>query len=115
VIGAVIPQTRQTGLRDDYRGMFPGAVIVTDGIPARPLWGRRKVRGCRNLWPRGLAAGEQERDFAKLVRRREWQDWVAAMGLAPRLLSGHTLDTAEEVTSLTSKHTCQCTGRNGGC
>jgi hypothetical protein len=35
--------------------------------------------------------GIDRRDFAKLVKKPEWQDWVAAMGLAPRPLKGNVV------------------------
>ena len=103
---AVIPQTRQTGLSDDdYRGMFPGAVIVTDKtlMPAKPLRGR--LQKMAELVTARLGAGDHEisnpsiyeplgidrRDFAKLVKKSEWQEWVAALGLAPRPLRGNVM------------------------
>ncbi len=106
VMEVVIPQTRQTGLADDdYRGMFPGAVIVRDTtlMPAKPLRGRLKRMA--EVVAEKIAAGETEitnpsiyetlaidrRDFAKLVKKPEWQDWIAAIGLAPQPLKGNVM------------------------
>jgi hypothetical protein len=106
VMEVVIPQTLQTGLSDDdYRGMFPGAVIVRDTtlMPAKPLRGRLKRMA--EIVAARIEAGEEgitnpsiyeplgidRRDFAKLVKKPEWQAWVAAMGLAPRRLNGNVM------------------------
>jgi hypothetical protein len=102
----VIPQTKQTGLSaDDYAGMFPGAVMKVDHtlMPQKPLRGRMK--DLADLVAGRLAAGEREitnpslyeslgiarQDFAKLVKRPEWQQWVAAVGLLPCTLAGRMM------------------------
>jgi hypothetical protein len=104
VMEAVIPQTKQTGLsRSAYQGMFPGAVIVDDNalMPSKPLKGR--LNDLAGILARRLAAGEAEMtneslyrelgvdksNFAKLVKRPEWQAHIAALGLNPQRLRGH--------------------------
>ena len=103
---AVIPQVRQTGLRDaDYGGMFPGVLIVQDHalMPAKPLKGR--LKSLSDIVARRLEAGEREmtnpslcaelgmerKNFAKLVKAPEWQAWVAAMGFNPGPLKGRVM------------------------
>ena len=102
----VIPQSRQTGLTlGDYRGMFPGVVLSDDRqlMPAKPLKGRLKALS--DIVSRRLGEGEREmsnpslgnelgmtrQDFGALVRKPEWQAWVAAMGLNPRPLKGRVM------------------------
>ena len=102
----VIPQSRQTGLSEaDYRGMFPGVVLKDDRLlmPAKPLKGKLKAlsevvtrrlnEGEREL-PNPTLAGElkmERQNFAALVKRPEWQAWVAAMGLQPAPLKGRVM------------------------
>jgi hypothetical protein len=75
--------------------MFPEAVIIEDHtlMPAKPLKGRMKELS--ELIASRLAAGEREmtnpslyetlgmsrQNFGKLVKRPEFQAWVATMGL----------------------------------
>ena len=106
VMEVVIPQSRQTGLTNaDYRGMFNGVVLVDDRLlmPAKPL--RGKLKALSDIVSRRLGAGEREmtnpslcvelemerHDFAKLVKKPEWQAWVAAMGLNPEPLKGRIM------------------------
>lgn len=103
---AVVPQVKQTGLSEaDYLGMFPGVVLTTDAtlLPAKPLKGKLKVLS--EIVARRLAGGFEEmtnqslyeeigvtrQDFAKLVKRPEWQSWIAAMGLHPEQLKGRIM------------------------
>ena len=100
---AVIPQVRQTGLSDDdYRGMFPGVDLRTDRslMPAKPLTGRlrrmaehvsaRLAEGATEISNPSIyeALGIDRTDFAKLVRKPEWQAFVAALGWQPQALKG---------------------------
>jgi len=106
VMEVVIPQSRQTGLSDaDYRGMFPGVVLVNDRLlmPAKPL--RGKLKALSDIVSRRLGAGEREmtnpslalelgmtrQDFGALVKKLEWQAWVAALGLQPCPLKGRVM------------------------
>lgn len=64
---ALIFQTRQTGLSDaDYRGMFPGVVLVEDRamLPMKPLKGN--LRRLAEIVQRRLEAGETETTDASL-------------------------------------------------
>jgi len=106
VMEVVIPQSRQTGLSDAvYRGMFPGVVLVNDRLlmPAKPL--RGKLKALSDIVSRRLGAGEREmtnpslalelgmtrQDFGALVKKLEWQAWVAALGLQPCPLKGRVM------------------------
>lgn len=106
VMEVVVPQSCQTGLSDqDYQGMFPGVVIEVDHLmlPAKPLKG--KLKALSEIVARRLAEGAREianpslcaelemarQDFAKLVKRPEWQAWIAAMGLNPKPLKGRIM------------------------
>lgn len=106
VCEVVIPQVRQTGLsEDDYRGMFPGLVIQRDTrlLPTKPLKG--KLKALSEIVARRLAEGEREmtnpslygelkmarQDFGALVKRPDWQAWIAAIGLNPGPLSGRVM------------------------
>ena len=102
---AVIPQVRQTGLADaDYAQMFPGVVVVEDAslLPAKPL--RGKLKKLSGIVLARMAAGENEmvypelgrdldmeaKNFRDLVKKPEWQTWLASVGLAPCRLKGRT-------------------------
>ena len=102
----VIPQSRQTGLSEaDYRGMFPGVVLIDDRLlmPAKPLKG--KLKALSEIVTRRLGEGEREipnptlaeelgmerQNFGALVKKPEWQAWVAAMGLQPAPLKGRIM------------------------
>lgn len=102
----VIPQSRQTGLSDeDYRGMFPDVTLTGDRLlmPAKPLKG--KLKALSEIVTRRLNEGEREisnptlakelgmaqPNFSALVKKPEWQAWVAAMGLQPGPLKGRVM------------------------
>ena len=97
---------KQTGLSDaDWRGMFPSAHIVHDRVlmPQAPLKGRLKTLA--EIITRRVGSGDTElanpdlygelgmdrRDFGKLVKKPEWQAWIAALGLKPELLKGRVM------------------------
>jgi hypothetical protein len=101
----VIPQTKQTGLREaDYRVMFPEAGIERDNVlmPPRPLRGHRKHLS--EIVARRLQAGETElsnpslcaemsiskQQLSALVKHPDWQAYVVALGLQPTRLPGRT-------------------------
>jgi hypothetical protein len=103
---AVIPQTKQTGIPlDRYRRMFPQAKIVQDTVlmPPRPLKGR--LADLAAIIARRLAAGETEMtnpslyaelginrsNFGRLVRKPEWQAYIAHLGLRAQKLAGNVM------------------------
>ena len=102
----VVFQSRQTGLKEaDWRGMFPGVVLKEDRLlmPAKPLKGKLKAlseivvqrlgEGDRELSNKSMATelGMLQPNFSALVKKPEWQAWVAAMGLKPEPLKGNTM------------------------
>jgi hypothetical protein len=99
----VILQSKQAGLSDDdYRFIFPRCNLIQDPVlmPQRELKGRLKELAV--IVTRRLEAGDREltnqslcgemamdkANFLALVRKPEWQSWIAAAGLHPALLSG---------------------------
>ena len=100
---AVIPQTKQTGLSDrDYQTMFPEVVLVHDHVllPEKRLGGRldelakivtrRRSAGETTMTNQSLYAemGMDKRNFGALIKRPEWQAFVAGLGLRPQKLPG---------------------------
>jgi hypothetical protein len=106
VMEAVIPQTRQTGLSyRQYRTMFPEVNVVADTVllPPVPLKGR--LKDLAEIVFRRLEAGEtvltnpslydelgmQRPNFAALIKKPEWQAYVAQLGLVPQRLKGNVM------------------------
>jgi hypothetical protein len=100
---AVVCQTRQTGLSpDDYRRMFPRAVVVDDTVlmPPRPLKGRlaqldaivvrRLEAGATEMTNASLydELGMAKPNFLAMAKRPEWQARIAQLGLRPQQLGG---------------------------